>query len=354
MATEQDRTNDGRTGPPPQAVLMPLLWGHPVAHLLRTMLRLGVADRFGDGEATAEEMAAHCGTLPEPTRRMLRALVPLGLVAEVRPDAFRLTPAGALLRADHPESMAATIRVFTTPAMVRAWEHLEDGLRTDGPVFDALLGHDYFTHIRKDPELSAAFNTAMSQTTRATAEVLPGHYAFGRFGTLVDVGGGDGTLLAAVLAAHPGLRGILYDSAAGLAEAAPRLERAGVADRCALETGDFFVSAPAGGDAYLLKSVLHDWTDERCGVILDGIRRVVPDDGRLLIVEPVLPAPGSAPAGGDPGPYLSDLTMMLALGGRERTAEDFAALCAASGFRLTSVTTLPAPSTFSLVEAVPV
>ncbi|MFI0737473.1 methyltransferase [Streptomyces sp. NPDC021100] len=354
MATEPDRTNGGPAGPPPQAVVQRLMWGHALSYLLDTVLRLGVADRLGDGEATAEELAAHCGTLPDPTVRTLRAMVPLGLLDEVRPGVFRLTPAGALLREDHPESMAAVLRVFTNPAMVGAWEHLADGLRTGLPTFDALHGHDYFTHIRKDPELSADFNTAMSQATRTTAEVLPGHYGFGRFGTLVDVGGGDGTLLAAVLARHPGLRGVLYDSAEGLAEAAPRLERAGLSGRCVLEAGDFFVSAPAGGDLYLLKSVLHDWSDERCGAILDGIRRVVPDDGRLLIVEPVLPAPGTARADTDPGPYLSDLTMMLGLGGRERTAEDFTALCAASGFAVTSVSPLPAPSAFSLVEAVPV
>ncbi|WP_171165524.1 methyltransferase [Streptomyces sp. I05A-00742] len=342
-----------RTGPPPQTVLLRLMWGRTMSCLLETTIRLGLADQLGDGEGKAEEVAARCGTRPEPTVRMLRALTALELLTEVRPGVFRLTPAGALLRSDHPEGMASMIRFFTFPAMVDAWEHLEDSLRTGRPAFDALVGHDYFTHLREHPELSADFNRAMSQATRATADVLALHYDFGRYGTVVDVGGGDGTLLAGILARHPSPRGILYDSPEGLAQAAARMERAGLSGRCALETGDFFVSAPAGGDLYLLKSVLHDWDDDRCADILGGIRRVVPADGRLLIVEPVLPALAD-PGGGSAHHYLSDLTMMVGLGGRERTAEDFEELCARSGFSVTAVTALPEPSTFAIVEAEPV
>jgi hypothetical protein len=331
--------------------LVGMVFGHMAAQTLATAVRFGVIDLIGDGERTAAELARECAANEQAMLRLLRALAVLDLLTENEPGGFALTERGALLRTDRPDSVAAFIRMFTDPAMLRAWEHLEDSVRTGDTSFDQVFGKDFFAHLKDDPELSALFNASMSQGTRVTADTLPGNYDFGRFQTVVDVGGGDGTLIAAILRAHPALRGILYDTPEGLAQAEQTLLRADVGDRCALEAGDFFAAVPAGGDLYLLKSVIHDWDDERAATILRHVRRVIPERGRLLIVEPVLPTTvdSSVPA----VMYLSDLNMLVNVGGRERTRDDFQDLCRSAGFTFTSDTPLPPPNAFSLIEAAP-
>lgn len=350
MASERERTPGNR---PPRSVITDLMWGKMISSLLSSTLRLGVADVLGDEARTAAEVAERCGTLPDTTLRLLRALAGLELIAEERPGTFRLTPAGALLRTDSPESMSTLVRLYTDSVINGGWDRLDHSLRTGLPAFDEVFGHDYFTHLKKNPDVSADFNRAMGQSTRLTAEVVPAHYDFSRFRTVVDVGGGDGTLVAGILRAHPGLRGVVYDTPEGVAQASALLESAGVADRCTLETGDFFASAPKGGDLYLLKSILHDWNDSQCSAILNGIRRVIPDDGRVLAIDPVL-ADVVDPATVRVQHYLSDLNMLVNAGGRERTEQDFRELFANAGFDLTSIAPLPAPSPLSLVEAAPV
>lgn len=266
------------------------------------------------------------------------------------PGVFRTTTAGDALRTDTPGTMVAMARMFTDPVMLRGWDLLDESVRTGETTFDTVFGTDFFGHPKGQPELSAAFDEVMSQGTRLTAANVPHHYAFGRFHTLVGIGG-DGTLPASVLREHPKLRGVLFDTAEGLAQAPRRLAEQNVGGRVVLETGDFFASAPAGGDLCLLKSIRHDWDDERCAAVLRRIRAVIPDHGSLLIVEPVLPA--TVPADPAGGVYLSDLNMLV-IGGRERTEDDFAALCAAGGFALRSMTPLPAPDIFRIIEASPV
>ncbi|MFF8248181.1 methyltransferase [Streptomyces griseus] len=328
-----------------------LVLGQMATQALGTALRLGVFDRIGTGELRAEALAGSLGTHPRATLRLLRALAGLQLLSEPEPGAFRTTAAGDVLRADAPGTMVAMARMFTDPVMLRGWDLLDESVRTGETTFDTVFGTDFFGHLREHPELSAAFNEAMSQGTRLIAETVPHHYDFGRFQRLVDIGGGDGTLLASILRAHQEPRGVLFDTAEGLAQAPRRLAREGLDGRVTLETGDFFASAPDGGDLYLLKSIIHDWDDARCAVILRHIRDVIPDHGSLLIVEPVLPA--TVPADRPDNVYLSDLNMLVNVGGRERTADDFAALCTAGGFALRSVTPLPAPNTFQIVEASP-
>lgn len=329
-----------------------LVLGQMATQALGTAVRLGVFDRIGPDKLSAEALAGSLGTHPQATLRLLRALAGLQLLSETEPGAFRTTTAGDALRADTPGTMVAMARMFTDPVMLRGWDLLDESVRTGETTFDTVFGTDFFGHLKEHPELSASFNEAMSQGTRLTAATVPHHYDFGRFHTLVDIGGGDGTLLASVLREHPNLRGVLFDTAEGLAQAPRRLAQEGLTERVALETGDFFASAPAGGDLYLLKSIIHDWDDERCAAILRHIRDVIPDHGSLLIVEPVLPA--TVPPDRQDNVYLSDLNMLVNVGGRERTADDFAALCTAGGFVLRSVTPLPAPNIFQIVEASPV
>ncbi|MFI1224972.1 MULTISPECIES: methyltransferase [unclassified Streptomyces] len=328
-----------------------LVLGQMATQALGTAVRSGVFDRIGAGELSADALAGSLGTHPQATLRLLRALAGLQLLSETEPGVFRTTAAGDFLRADTAGSMAAMARMFTDPVMLRGWDLLDESIRTGETTFETVFGTDFFGHLKEHPELSAAFNEAMSQGTRLTAANVPHHFDFGRFDTLVDIGGGDGTLLASVLRKHHRLRGVLFDTAEGLAQAPHRLAQAGLTGRVALETGDFFASAPAGGDVYLLKSIMHDWDDARCAAVLRRIRDVIPAHGSLLIVEPVLTA--TVPPDLPGGVYLSDLNMLVNVGGRERTADDFAALCTAGGFTLRGVTPLPAPDVFQILEASP-
>ncbi|WP_217189472.1 methyltransferase [Streptomyces buecherae] len=337
-------------------LIVRLAFGSMAAQTLRAAVRLKVMERVGATPRPAAELAAEVGAEPQPMTRLLRALAGLGLLVEHTPDHFSATPAGALLDPGNPDSLTSFVRMFTEPTIVRAWEHLDDSVRTGDIAFDAVFGTDFFSHLAQHPELSAEFNAAMSQAVAATAAVLPSAYDFGRFTTITDVGGGDGTLLAGVLAAHPGLNGVLFDTAEGLSKAPTTMERHGVAGRCSLVAGDFFRSVPAGSDLYLMKSVLHDWTDDQVVTILRNCRAVLPPGGRVLIVEPVLPevvdphAEADVTDGGIT--YLSDLNMLVNVGGRERTREDFTEVCHRAGLTLTSVTPLAEAAPFSLIEAV--
>ncbi|MEU9113208.1 methyltransferase [Streptomyces sp. NPDC048483] len=333
-------------------VVTRIAYGAMASYAVGAAARLGVVDLIGDGVSTADELAAKCAARPQAMGRLLRALAGLGLLAESAPGRFAVTPAGALLRSEGPDSLYSFVRMFTEPAMLRSWERLDDSVRTGEPAFDAVFGSDFFGHLTERPELAALFHAAMGQATRDTAALVPAAFDFGRFATVADIGGGDGTLLAAILTAHPALRGILFDLGEGLAQAPDTLARNGLDGRCSLVNGDFFSTAPDGADLYLLKSVLHDWNDEQCADILRHCRRVTPDDGRLLIIEPVLPPVVDPATAGVV--YISDLNMLVNVGGRERTREDFERLCQGAGFALRSVTPLPRPNRFSLIEAEPV
>jgi hypothetical protein len=195
------------------------------------------------------------------------------------------------------------------------------------------------------------FNRAMSEGTRDAAAALVGAHDFSAVATLVDVGGGDGTLLSTVLATTPGLRGVLFDTPVGLAGAGERLAAAGVADRCDVVAGDFFAEVPGGADAYVIKSVVHDWDDDRAATILANCRKAIAGRGTLLVVEPVLP-PTVQPSFETLGVVMSDLNMLVCAGGRERTEAEFTALLAAAGFRLDTVVPLP-PTNYRLLRASP-
>ncbi|QCS10977.1 methyltransferase [Streptomyces clavuligerus] len=335
-----------------------IVFGGMAAQTLRAADRLNVVELIGEGPRPAADVAAAAGAEPRHMTRLLRALAGLGLLKEHTPGTFSVTPAGRFLDPRRPDSVASLVRMLTDPLMLRAWEHLDDSVRTGDTAFEAVFGTDFFGHLARNPELSAEFNAAMSQATRYAAAALPHAFDFSRFTTVTDVGGGDGTLLAAVLDAHPGVGGVVYDTADGLAQTRRTLRRHGLLERCSTIAGDFFQSVPGGSDLYLMKSVLHDWPDDRAVTILRHCRAVLPPDGRVLIVEPVLPdvvpeavgAPGAAVRG---LVYLSDLNMMVNVGGRERTRRDFEELCGRAGLRVVSSAPLAGATRFSLVEAAP-
>ncbi|MGW6466961.1 methyltransferase [Streptomyces rubiginosohelvolus] len=349
-ATDADTAADA-TG---RDLIARLAFGSMAAQTLRAAVRLGVVELVGDTPRRAADVAADAGAEPQPMTRLLRALTGLGLLRETAPDSFSVTPAGALLHPGRPDSLASFVRMFTEPAIIRAWEHLDDSVRTGEIAFDSVFGTDFFSHLAHDPDLSSAFNSAMSQASSETAAALPHAFDFGRFTAVTDVGGGDGTLLAAVLAAHPGIEGVVLDTAEGLAEASDTMARGGLAGRCSLVAGDFFHTVPGGSDLYLVKSVLHDWTDDQAVTILRHCREVLPPGGLVLIVEPVLPEVVDTTADAADGgiTYLSDLNMLVNVGGRERTRTDFEEVCRRAGLTLTSVTPLAGAAPFALIEAV--
>jgi orsellinic acid C2-O-methyltransferase len=330
-------------------LLQQLIFGFFPSAVLSVAARLRLPDLVADGAKSSEELAAATSTHEPSLYRLLRALAYLGILEETEPRRFGLTDLGALLRSDVPDSMWATTQLFCGEGVWRSWGDLMAGVQTGKPSFDRGIGLDPFAEFAQNSEASTNFNQAMSEGTRREAPGIIGSYDFSRFRTLVDVGGGDGTLLAAILAATPGLQGVLFDTAAGLAEAHGRLGDAGVDDRCRMVDGDFFESVPDGGDAYIMKSVIHDWDDERCVTILDNCRRAMDDGGKVLIVEPVLP-PVVKPSFARLGVIMSDLNMLLNTGGRERTEDEFASLLRSAGLELTAVFKLPKPSATSVIE----
>ncbi|MFI6644698.1 methyltransferase [Streptomyces sp. NPDC050504] len=364
-------------GPAPLDRTMEAAFAPMTALILRAAVRLRIVELIGAASGTAPgtapgtassttgstasgtasstagtsyiDVARAAGTHPESTLRLMRTLAALDHLREDAPGTFSVTPAGALLDRDHPGSMAALIEVFTDPVTLRAFDHLDDSVRSGEPMFDAVFGTDAFSYLHRHPELTERFNTAMSCFTGQIAAALPEAYDFGRFGTVADLGGGDGTLISGVLRAHPGLNGILYDTEAGLAQAPATLKRNGVADRCSLVPGDFFRWAPEGADLYILKSVLHDWSDDRAVTVLANCRAAMPPEGRVLILESVLPE--TVAPDGPKAPYMTDLNMLVNAGGKERTRRQLDEVCERAGLTITETGELPAPRAFCYLEA---
>jgi hypothetical protein len=333
-------------------MLQQLVFGFFPSAVLSVAVRLRIPDLVADGPKSNDELAGTTETDPASLYRLLRALAYLGIVQETEPRHFGLTDMGQLLRADVPGSMAATTQLFCGEHTWRAWGDLMAGVQTGKPSYERGVVAEPFVEFGDNPEGARNFNRAMSEGTRREAPAVVDAYDFSQFSTLVDVGGGDGTLLAEILAATQGLRGVLFDTAAGSAQAPERLRAAGVEDRCQVVVGDFFEAVPEGADAYIMKSVIHDWDDDQCVTILSNCREAMKAAGKVLVLEPVLPAEVK-PSFALLGVIMSDLNMLMNTGGKERTEEEFASLFRASGFEPTGVTRLPKPSTLSVIEGSP-
>jgi O-methyltransferase domain/Dimerisation domain len=306
--------------------------------------RLRIPDLLGDGAMTADELAAPTGAQPAALHRLLRALTGLDVLTGDG-DRFALTTLGQSLRSG-PHSAAASARFLGSPFVWSAWGALGDAMMDGQAAFRHAHGTDMFDYLGSHPDALESFQALMSSQSRLqTAAVLAG-CDFATAGTIVDVGGGHGALLAALLQANPSARGILLDRPDVVARSGPLL--APVADRCTAVPGDFFQSVPAGADTYLLKLVLHDWDDARAGRILHNIRDGITPDGRLVIMEAVMP-PGD---GYHHAKFLDINMLVLAEGGRERTEEEYRRLLDQAGF--TIARTVATVSPLSVVEAVPV
>lgn len=277
--------------------------------------------------------------------RLLRALASLGVFAETEPGWFTLTPLAHFLRRDTSDSMWATV-IMNGEEHYQAWGDLLYSVQTGKNSFEHLYGMQLFSFYAQNPEPAKIFDQAMtSHSNTETAGVVAG-YRFSDIRTVVDVAGGHGNLIAGVLQANPHLKGILFDQPAVIQGAKLTIQAAGVLDRCRLEAGDFFESLPAGGDAYMLKHIVHDWDDERASAILKCCYNAMPRRGKLLVIERAIPT-GNSPSIGK----LMDLNMLVtSSGGRERTEAEYRSLFKGTGFKLTRVVTTQAP--ISIFEGV--
>jgi hypothetical protein len=228
-----------------------------------------------------------------------------------------------------------------------AWGNLMHSVKTGEIAFDNFFGADVWKYLQQNPEDASVFNNSMSGVTAATNEEILAVYDFSSFGTIVDIGGGHGGLITSILKGNPKAKGILLDAPQVIEGARPKLEAAGLADRCETVGGDFFKSVPAGGDVYVMKWIIHDWNDELAITILKNIRNEIPRDGKVVIVDCVVPENNEP----DFSKFF-DLNMMVMTGGKERTEKEFAQLLSAAGFKLRRVIPTRVPT--SIVEAEPV
>jgi O-methyltransferase domain/Dimerisation domain len=331
--------------PPPEGVVLQIALSALMSQALYVAAKLGIADLLAAGPRPVTELATETKTHEYALYRVLRSLASVGVFTETDPQVFALTPTAEVLRTDAPNSMRGAAIFMGEEWHWRVWGDMLYSVETGRPAWGHVHDAEVFEYFGAHRPAAEIFNRAMTALSASVAPAIVAGYDFGSCRTLVDIAGGHGYLLAQVLKAHPSVRGVLFDVPSVIAGAPTLLEREGVAERVELVTGDFFATIPAGADAYMMKHIIHDWDDERSVKILSNIRAAMPDVGKVLIIEQVVPA-GDAP---HPSKLL-DLEMLVSPGGIERTAEEYRALLAAVGLKLTRI--VPTPSPFSVVEAV--
>jgi hypothetical protein len=330
---------------PPTSVLQ-MIRSYQVAQMIYVATKLNLADLLADGPRSISELAAASGTQPDALYRLLRALASQGIFAEDEQGRFGLTPLAQSLRQGVPGSLYSGVLFHGDPITQGLWGELLHTLKTGENAFHHLYGMSAWSFYEQHHDYGTLFDNFMTEVTMMDTAAVVAAYDFSSITILVDVAGGHGSLIAAILKANPTLQGILFDQPHVIPGAQPVLEVAGVIDRCQQVSGDFFVELPANGDAYLLKSIIHDWNDVDSIRILKNVRRAIQPDGKLLIVDFVIP-PGNDPHPGK----LPDMNMLVTLGGRERTEAEFRDMLAQAGFRLTQV--IPTSAGKSVIEAVP-
>jgi ubiquinone/menaquinone biosynthesis C-methylase UbiE len=321
--------------------LLSSLW---VTRAVGTFARLGLADVMEAGTADYAAIAAARGLAPDRLYRLLRALSTLGVVSEPSRGRFTLTPLGRLLSSHSPNNTKTTA-IFLNDYFADMWTHLDEALAGERTAFEALKGAPFFEWLAQHPHEARRFDRMMLEVHGPETPAIVAAYDFLPFAHVVDVGGGNGSLLSAVLAANPKLRGTLFDMAEAIA-AAKRGE-GGPLPGVSFVSGDVFTTpAPAGGDLYLIRHLLHDYEDRDCVRILSNVRSAMQPQGRVLVLEAPLPSDDSP----GPGRWL-DLQVMLLCGGRERTVEEYAGLFAQAGLRLARTIPTKHPA-MTIIEAV--
>ena len=328
---------------PPPVQMVQLLSGFQVSQALYVAAKIGVADRLVDGPVPVEQLASDLDAEPLALGRLLRTLASLGVFSEAEPGAYGLTPLGATLVSDREGSMR-DLALMWMETHYAPFGGLLETVRTGDCAATQHYGQPFFSWLADQPEQVDRFSRAMANLTDGIKAGAIASYAFPQSGTIVDVGGADGALLARVLGSAPATTGIVFDLPHVVAEAAPTLKSYGLDDRMTSEGGDFFEAVPAGGDAYLLSMVLHDWNDLDATRILNNIRDAAAPGARVLAFELVMP-PGDQP-------HMSkmiDLTMLGMLNGRERTEAEMRSLFEDAGLIYDG--TVPTPTPISIIEA---
>lgn len=344
-------TSRGAGGPPslpPHAILLQLIVGRAVSKALGVAAELNVADRIAAGITDGAALAEATGTHAPSLRRLLRSLAGLGVFREDEAGRWSLTPIGELLRSDVPGSMRP-MAIFLAHDMVwRAWSGLGDSVRLGGSAFERIYEAPVFEYLAQHPSEGRIFDEAMTSFAAGFLPAILAAYDFSGVRTVVDVGGGRGHLLAAILKAYPQTSGVLIDIPPVAEGARAFLRDEGVDARSQVVAGDFFASALPQADMFVLKHVLHDWDDAGCTALLKSCAQSMSADARLLIVEMILPPPWQADRA--PMTNLLDLEMLVTTpGGKERTEDEYRALLAGAGLRLTR--SVPTQSLVSILEA---
>lgn len=335
-----------RRSVPPQVALLELVTASWLSQAIYAAAKLGVADLLEDEPLSAEALAQALGADREGIYRLLRALAPSGVFRQLDDGRFAQTPLSAALRSDADGSLRGFVLYVGSPEHRAHWSRLDAAVRTGKDAIPALRGMPFFDYVQRDRDFGSVFDGAMTSVSDLAQRAVLSAYDFAPYRSIVDLGGGQGRLLSAILAGFPRARGVLYDLPEVVVGAADVLARAGVASRCTVESGSFFEHVPRGGDAYLLKHIVHDWADAHACAILRNVRAACMPDSRLLLIESVLPEDGT------PHPAkLFDLEMLLSVGGRERTEREFRSLLARADFALERI--VPTASPLAILEARP-
>jgi hypothetical protein len=330
--------------PPPLAMLQ-LISGFWISRCIYIAAKLGIADLVKQEPKTAEHLAAASGAHASSLFRVLRALASVGIFTQDDKDRFGITPLSETLRADVPGSLRAFAMTELGEEHYPAWGDLLHSVRTGEIAFDHVFEMDVWKYFAQHPDNAKIFNDAMSGMTAQANEAIHASYDFAGINTLVDIGGGHGGLMTSILRRNPRMHGILFDSPQVIDGGRESVQASDVAERCELVGGNFFESVPLGGDAHILKWIIHDWDDEKSLVILKNSHRALAENGKLILVEAVVPSGSELHFS-----KFMDLNMLVMTGGHERTEEEFRRLYEAAGFRLNRI--VPTESPFSVIEGV--
>ncbi len=330
--------------PPTDAILMQMLFGALLQKSICVATKLRIADLLVEKSLTVEELAAKTEAHAPSLYRILRTLAGNGIFAENDDRTFKLTPLAELLRSDAPNSMYDFSIMMSEEWLWSAWGELMYSVKTGLVAHDKVQGMSSFEFFTKNQDAGKVFNRAMTNLSMNVVPAIVQAYDFSGISKMVDIAGGHGILLAGILKANPQMQGVLFDLPSVIEGAGELLEKEGVRNRVELAIGDFFHSIPAGADAYLMKHIIHDWDDERSIKILKSIRSAMKENGKVLIIEMVVPE------GNEPSPsHNLDLMMLVMEGGKERTKEEYRTLLEAAGFRMTRVIATKSP--YSIIEA---
>lgn len=338
-------------GMPPQIMMLQMINAYRLSQNISVAAQLGIADLLADKPKGVIELASKTATHPQSLYRLLRTLASFGIFAELEEQQFRLTPRAALLQSNIPGSLRGYATVIGTKWHWQMWKDILYSVKTGDSAFEHLQGMGFEDYYQQHPEVAETFDAAMKGALSLSDRAILASYDFSSFNQIIDIaagGQGDGELIASILEQNHTATGIHFDHPSRLERAKAAVENKLVSDRCEFIGGDFLESVPFGGDAYIVKNLIHDYSDAKAGEILDNLHQAIYKNGKLLVAEMIVP-PGNEPS---LAKILDVEALIMTPGAIERTAEEYSQLLAQSGFEVTRI--IPTKSPMSIIEAVPV